>query len=83
MAAVVRYAEWLYWRSARTPQIWARASGHRATGQSWTDWRDQPAFHYYLLALRMQAMVATPSGMLVGGWRSDVGKGSSRNVVYD
>jgi hypothetical protein len=38
---------------------------------------DQPAFHYYLLPLRMQSIAVGSSGYLVGGWRSDVGKGSA------
>ena len=45
-------------------------------GKVWTAVADQPSFHYYLLPLRMQSIVATPDGYLVGGWRSDVGKGS-------
>jgi hypothetical protein len=46
-------------------------------GTSWTALADQPAFHYYQLPLRMQALAVTSSGLLVGGWRSDVGKGSA------
>ena len=45
-------------------------------GKTWTAVADQPSFHYYQLPLRMQAIAASPSGYLVGGWRSDVGKGS-------
>jgi hypothetical protein len=46
-------------------------------GESWKAVADQPGLHYYELPLRMQALVATPTGILVGGWRSDVGKGSA------
>ena len=46
-------------------------------GQTWTAVADQPALHYYQLPLRMQGVAATPTGLLVGGWRSDVGKGSA------
>jgi hypothetical protein len=47
-----------------------------ADGKSWTAVADQPSFHYGLQALRMQSIVAGPTGYLVGGWRSDVAKGS-------
>jgi hypothetical protein len=46
-------------------------------GLSWTAIADQSAFHYYDLPLRMRAVVAAPTGILVGGWRSDAGKGSA------
>jgi len=49
-------------------------------GLTWTAVADQPAFHFYLLPLRMQSIVATPHGYFVGGWRSDQGKGSA--VVF-
>ena len=45
-------------------------------GLTWTAVPDQPSLHYYQLALRMQSIVSTPHGFLVGGWRSDVAKGS-------
>lgn len=49
-----------------------------ADGLTWTAVPDQLALHYYQLATRMQSIVAMPTGgFLVGGWRSDVGKGSS------
>lgn len=48
-----------------------------ADGLTWTAIADQPAFHYYELPLRMRAVVAAPTGLLVGGWRSDAGKGSA------
>jgi len=46
-------------------------------GKMWTREPDQPSFHYYQLPLRMQAIAVSPTGYLVGGWRSDVGKGSA------
>jgi len=46
-------------------------------GKVWTAVADQPAFHYDLQPLRMQSITSTPSGFLVGGWRSDVAKGSA------
>lgn len=45
-------------------------------GSAWTRVPDQPSLHYYQLAARMQSIVSTPGGFLVGGWRSDVAKGS-------
>ena len=45
-------------------------------GRAWTAVPDQPAFHYYTLPVRMQSIVAGPGGLVVGGWRSDAGKGS-------
>ena len=47
-----------------------------ADGIEWTAAPDQPAFHYYQLPVRMQSVVAGPHGLVAGGWRSDVGKGS-------
>jgi hypothetical protein len=46
-------------------------------GLTWTAAPDQPAFRYYSLSLRMQSVVAGPSGLVAGGWRSDAGKGSA------
>jgi hypothetical protein len=47
-------------------------------GLTWTAVADQPAFHYFELATRMQAVTTTANGTLVvGGWRSDAGKGSA------
>ena len=46
-------------------------------GLDWTAAPDQPAFHYFHLPLRMQAVIAGPSGLVAGGWRSDVAKGSA------
>ena len=47
-------------------------------GRTWTAIPDQPSLHYFdQLAMRMQSVVATPSGFLAGGWRSDAGKGSA------
>lgn len=46
-------------------------------GLSWTAAPDQPAFQYFGLPLRMQSVVAGPTGLVAGGWRSDAGKGSA------
>lgn len=46
-------------------------------GLAWTAAPDQAAFHYGQLAMRMQSIVAGPTGFVAGGWRSDVGKGSA------
>ena len=46
-------------------------------GLVWTAAPDQPSFHYFANPVRMQAVVATPSGLVAGGWRSDAGKGSA------
>jgi hypothetical protein len=46
-------------------------------GSTWQAVPDQPAFHYFLQPLRMQSIVSTPDGYFVGGWRSDVAKGSA------
>lgn len=46
-------------------------------GLTWTAAQDQPAFRYYSLPLRMQAIAAVPGGFVAGGWRSDAGKGSA------
>jgi hypothetical protein len=46
-------------------------------GLTWTAAPDQPAFHYALMPVRMQSVVVGPSGLVAGGWRSDVGKGSA------
>ncbi len=45
-------------------------------GLVWQAVADQPAFHYNLQPLRMQSIVSSTDGYLVGGWRSDVAKGS-------
>ena len=46
-------------------------------GLTWSAAPDQPAFHYFALPVRMQTVVAGPSGLVAGGWRSDTGKGSA------
>ncbi len=46
-------------------------------GLAWTAAPDQPAFHYFQLPLRMQSVIDGPSGLVAGGWRSDVAKGSA------
>lgn len=46
-------------------------------GLAWTAAPGQPAFQYYGLPLRMQSVVAGPTGLVAGGWRSDAGKGSA------
>ena len=48
-----------------------------ADGVDWTAAPDQPAFHYARLPVRMQAVAASPRGLIAGGWRSDQGKGSA------
>lgn len=48
-----------------------------ADGTSWQAVGDQPAFHFFELAVRFQAVTATDDGLVAGGWRSDPGKGSS------
>ena len=46
-------------------------------GLVWTAAPDQPAFHYAQMPVRMQSVVAGPSGLVAGGWRSDAGNGSA------
>jgi hypothetical protein len=46
-------------------------------GLVWTAVPDQPAFHYFLMPVRMQSVVAGPTGLVAGGWRSDAGNGSA------
>ena len=46
-------------------------------GLDWTAAPDQPAFHYFQLPLRMQSVIDGPAGLVAGGWRSDVAKGSA------
>ncbi len=46
-------------------------------GLAWTAAPDQPAFHYGQQPMRMQSVVSVSDGLVVGGWRSDVAKGSS------
>jgi hypothetical protein len=46
-------------------------------GLAWTAAPDQPAFHYAQMPVRMQSVVAGPSGLVAGGWRSDAGNGSA------
>jgi hypothetical protein len=46
-------------------------------GLVWTAAPDQPAFHYFLMPVRMQSVVAGPTGLIAGGWRSDDGNGSA------
>ncbi len=45
-------------------------------GTTWTAAPDQPAFHYYTMPVRMQAVALAPGGLVAGGWRSDEAKGS-------
>jgi hypothetical protein len=45
-------------------------------GLAWTAAPDQASFHYGQAAMRMQSIAATPTGYVVGGWRSDAAKGS-------
>lgn len=46
-------------------------------GLVWTAGPPQAAFDYFSFPLRMQSVVASPSGLVAGGWRSDAGKGSA------
>jgi hypothetical protein len=46
-------------------------------GLDWTAVPDQPALHRFGQPLRMQSVVAAPSELVAGGWRSDAGKGSA------
>jgi hypothetical protein len=46
-------------------------------GLTWTAASDQPAFHHGTLPVRMQSVADGPAGLIAGGWRSDVGKGSA------
>jgi hypothetical protein len=46
-------------------------------GLVWTAVPDQPAFHYLSMPVRMQTVVAGPTGLIAGGWRSDAGNGSA------
>jgi hypothetical protein len=46
-------------------------------GLTWTAVADQPAFHYFSYAVRMQSVVVGPAGLVAGGWRSDAGNGSA------
>jgi hypothetical protein len=46
-------------------------------GSSWQPAADQPAFHFYELAVRLQALAVVGGTLVAGGWRSDPGKGSS------
>ena len=46
-------------------------------GASWQAAADQPAFHFYELPVRLQALAAPGGTFVAGGWRSDPGKGSS------
>jgi hypothetical protein len=46
-------------------------------GLTWSAVPDQPAFQYFGAPVRMQAITAEPDGLVVGGWRSDAGKGSA------
>jgi hypothetical protein len=45
-------------------------------GRVWTAVADQPSLHY-ASAVRMQSVVATSTGFVAGGWRSDAGNGSA------
>lgn len=46
-------------------------------GLTWTATPDQPAFHYGQQPMRMQSVLSRSGGLVAGGWRSDVAKGSS------
>jgi len=46
-------------------------------GSTWTAVADQPAFHFYDLPVRLQALTAVGDRLVAAGWRSDPGKGSS------
>lgn len=48
-----------------------------AGGSTWQEVPDQPAFHYFALPLRLQAVALTAGGFVAAGWRSDQGNGSS------
>ena len=48
-----------------------------ADGSTWTAAADQPAFHNFDYAVRMQSVATTPDGLVAGGWRSGPGKGSA------
>jgi hypothetical protein len=48
-----------------------------ADGTTWQPVPDQPAFHFYDLPVRLQALVVAGGSLVAGGWRSDPGKGSS------
>ena len=56
----------------------AGAAAWTATdGSTWQAVADQPAFHFYQLPVRLQALALVPGTLVAGGWRSDPGKGSS------
>jgi hypothetical protein len=50
-------------------------------GGAWQAVPDQPAFHFYELAVRLQALTLAGGTLVAGGWRSDPGKGSSVTVT--
>ncbi len=46
-------------------------------GSNWQAVADQPAFHFYQLPVRFQALTLVNGTLIAAGWRSDPGKGSS------
>ncbi|MHB8958215.1 MAG: hypothetical protein ACYDAN_01130 [Candidatus Limnocylindrales bacterium] len=50
-------------------------------GWTWQAVADQPAFHFYQLPVRLQALALVNGTLVAGGWRSDPGKGSSVVVM--
>ena len=48
-----------------------------ADGSTWQAVADQPAFHFYELSVRFQALTRVGGILVAAGWRSDPGKGSS------
>lgn len=46
-------------------------------GSTWQAVADQPAFHFYQLPVRFQALTIVSGTLIAAGWRSDPGKGSS------
>lgn len=52
-----------------------------ADGATWHAVPDQPAFHYFALPVRLQAVAAVGGGLVAAGWCSDPGNGSSVAVT--
>ncbi|HEY4754076.1 MAG TPA: hypothetical protein VIH37_12375, partial [Candidatus Limnocylindrales bacterium] len=50
-------------------------------GSAWQAVPDQPAFHFYELPVRFQALTLSGGTLIAAGWRSDPGKGSSVAVT--
>jgi hypothetical protein len=50
-------------------------------GATWQAVPDQPAFHYYALPVRLQAVAPAGGNLVAAGWRSDPGNGSSMAVT--